>query len=86
MAWHVGIAHAGQNEILAPLMEAISSEILAATDVEDVNTKEVVAAAMKAHDGVITAIDARDPEAARRRMARDVHAHRRSLGAARSSA
>lgn len=74
--WHVAVAEASQNELFAAFMNAISREIRAATDVDGLNSEEVIDKALLAHDRIIEAIDARDVDAARRRMTRHVCAYR----------
>lgn len=74
--WHTRMAAASGNELLAAFMSAVAPEIREATDLSDFNSAEVVEAAQHAHETVIDAIRHRDPAAARRRMARHVHAYR----------
>jgi GntR family transcriptional regulator, transcriptional repressor for pyruvate dehydrogenase complex len=74
--WHTRIADCSHNELLSAFMSAISREIRDATDLEDFNSPDVIAAAQTIHDSIIEALLARDPEAARRRMGRHVHAYR----------
>jgi GntR family transcriptional regulator, transcriptional repressor for pyruvate dehydrogenase complex len=74
--WHTRIADCSHNELLSAFMSAISREIRDATDLENFNSPDVIAAAQKVHDSIIEALLARDPEAARRRMRRHVHAYR----------
>lgn len=74
--WHIQMADASGNELLATFMQAIALEIRAATDLEDFNSADVLEAAQHAHETIIEAIRRRDPEAARRRMQRHVHAYR----------
>lgn len=77
--WHVAIAEASQNELLAAFMKGISREIRLATDLDSLNSDQVVGEALRAHDRVIDAIKARDPDAARRRMQRHVCAFSESF-------
>jgi DNA-binding FadR family transcriptional regulator len=75
VAWHVGVAAAGHNELLSGFMLAISRAIHAATDDQafmDVATRRATVAA---HRAITAAIRDRDPAAAARRMKRHVHAY-----------
>lgn len=74
VAWHVAVATAGHNEILAGIMIALSRAILASTDDADLVDDAVRAATVAAHRAITRAVRDRDPEAASRRMARHVHA------------
>jgi DNA-binding FadR family transcriptional regulator len=73
--WHVAIARMSQNELLAGFMEAIASGVLAGTDIADFNSNEVRRAALRAHGRIQQAIRDQDPDAARRRMVRHLHAY-----------
>lgn len=77
--WHVTVAEASQNELMVAFMRAISKEIRAATDIGDLNTDQGMELALQAHDRIMDAIEAGDPEAARRRMQRHVHAFRETV-------
>lgn len=73
--WHIAVARASHNELLAGLMTGLSLAIRAATDDEsfiDVNVRET---AVHAHEGVMRAIRERDGDAAFRRMTRHVHSY-----------
>lgn len=74
--WHLAIAEASRNELLAAFMEAISTEIRAATDLAGLNSTEIIDEALRAHDRILEAIADHEPEAARRRMKRHVCAYR----------
>lgn len=71
--WHVAVARASHNELLAAFMQAISRAIFAATDVRDFVDEQVRATAIRAHRSVTAAITQRDAAAAQRRMLRHVH-------------
>ncbi len=72
VAWHMAVADASHNELLASLMHALSKAVLRQTGGEHMNTTEVRASAVRAHAHVIEAIRAGDVQAARHRMARHV--------------
>jgi GntR family transcriptional regulator, transcriptional repressor for pyruvate dehydrogenase complex len=72
VAWHVAVARASGNELLAAFMSAISRAIHASTDDADFNSLEVRRIALRAHERVTEAIAAGDAPSARRRMARHV--------------
>ena len=73
--WHVAVATASRNEILAGVMIAMSRAIYTATNTEGFVTDEVRSIAQRAHKSVTRAIRERDPEAAARRMTRHIHGH-----------
>lgn len=75
VAWHTAVADASGNDLLSAFMRAISGAVLRQTDDRDVNTLEVRRTAVRAHSRVTAAVRDRDPEAARRRMARHVHGY-----------
>ncbi len=72
--WHVAVAEASHNELLAAFMHAISNAVLRQSGGEHFNTPEIKMSAIHAHDLVMQAIRAGDAAAARRRMGRHVHA------------
>ena len=74
--WHLAVADATHNEVLIAIMSALGDAIHDGTDIEHFNSLRVRRAAIAAHDNVVAAIRDRDPEAARRRMHRHVHAFR----------
>jgi GntR family transcriptional regulator, transcriptional repressor for pyruvate dehydrogenase complex len=73
--WHVAVAVAGQNELLTGFMRALSRAIYAATDNQGFVDDDVRQTTLRAHRTVTKAIQAKDPEAARRRMSRHVHSY-----------
>ena len=82
LAWHIAVADGSHNELLAALMHALSKMVLRQTGGDQFNTPEVRAAVVRAHDLVTKAIEAGDSAAARRRMARHLHAFATALLAA----
>ena len=74
--WHLAVVDATHNELLIAVMSALGDAIHDGTDIEDFNSLKVRRAAIEAHDGVVAAIRDPDPDAARRRMHRHVHAFR----------
>jgi len=79
--WHLEIARASGNELLAAFMLAIGQAVRAATDIQDFNSDAVRTAALKAHRRVLKASAAQDPAAARLAMHRHVHAYREQVQA-----
>ena len=75
LEWHLAVARASQNELLAAFMAAISDALHAGTDLENFNSDEVRAAVIRAHRRVTDAIRGGDADAAARRMARHVGAY-----------
>jgi GntR family transcriptional regulator, transcriptional repressor for pyruvate dehydrogenase complex len=66
--WHVQVVRASHNELLIAFTSAMSQSVYAATDLEGFNSVEV-------RQRVIDAIEARDGDAAARRMGRHVAAY-----------
>lgn len=75
LEWHLAVARASQNELLAAFMAAISDALHAGTDLENFNSDQVRTAVIRAHRRVTDAIRDRDAEAAARRMGRHVSAY-----------
>lgn len=73
--WHIAVARASHNELLAGLMTGLSLAIRAATDDESFVDMGVRATAVHAHEGVMRAIREQDGDAAFRRMTRHVHSY-----------
>jgi GntR family transcriptional regulator, transcriptional repressor for pyruvate dehydrogenase complex len=79
--WHVEVARAGGNELLAGLVVGLTRTIRDQVDTTllDVSRRE---SAEHAHEQVMQAIRAGDGDAAARRMARHVHAHTEAVRSA----
>lgn len=77
--WHVGVAQASHNELLAGLMIALSRAIFAATENERYADIEVRRITARAHRSVTEAIRQRDPETALRRMTRHIHTYAETI-------
>jgi GntR family transcriptional regulator, transcriptional repressor for pyruvate dehydrogenase complex len=73
--WHVAVAAAGHNELLTGFMLALSRSIYASTDNQGFVDDEVRRTTLRAHRSVTKAIQAKEPEAASRRMSRHVHSY-----------
>ncbi len=73
--WHVAVAVAGHNELLTGFMLALSRGIYASTDNQGFVDDDVRLTTLRAHRAVTKAIQAEDPDAARRRMSRHVHSY-----------
>lgn len=73
--WHLSVVQAGHNELLIAFVSAFARPIYDATTLEDFNSRSIREAVVLAHQRVMDAIAARDPEAAGRRMARHVGAY-----------
>ena len=73
--WHVAVAVAGHNELLTGFMRALSRAIYASTDNQGFVDDDVRQTTLRAHRAVTKAIQAKDPDAARRRMSRHVHSY-----------
>ena len=73
--WHVQIVRASHNELLIAFIAAVSQSVYSTTDLEGFNSIEVRNAVIRAHRRVMDAIEARDGDAAARRMERHVSAY-----------
>jgi GntR family transcriptional regulator, transcriptional repressor for pyruvate dehydrogenase complex len=73
--WHVAVAAASHNELLAGFMLALSRSIYAATDTQGFVDDDVRRTTLRAHRTVTKAIQTQDPDAAWRRMKRHVHSY-----------
>jgi DNA-binding FadR family transcriptional regulator len=73
--WHVGVAVAGHNELLAGFMLALSRSIYEATDTEGFVDADVRRTTLRAHRTVTAAIRDQDSDAAFRRMRRHIHSY-----------
>lgn len=79
VAWHLAVADACGNDLVAAFMRAVSGAVRHQTDDAEFNTAEVRRTAVRAHHRITEAIRAGDPEAARRRMARHVDGYAEAL-------
>ncbi len=73
--WHVQVVRASHNELLIAFIAAIAHSVFIATDLDGFNSIEVRNAVILAHRRVMDAIEARDGDAAERRMGRHVGAY-----------
>lgn len=73
--WHLGVVRASRNELLIAFITAIAQSVYAATDIQGFNVVDVRHAVLVAHQKVMDAIEARDGDAAWRRMGRHVGAY-----------
>ena len=73
--WHVQVVRASHNELLIAFISAVSQSVYLATDLEGFNSVTVRNAVIRAHRRVMDAIEARDGDAAERRMGRHVAAY-----------
>jgi GntR family transcriptional regulator, transcriptional repressor for pyruvate dehydrogenase complex len=77
--WHLAVVDATHNELLIAIMSALGDAIHDGTDIEQFVSLKVRRAAIADHEAVVAAIRDQDPEAARRRMHRHVHAFREQV-------
>lgn len=77
--WHLAVAGASHNELMAGFMLALSRAMYAGTDNSGFVDDEVRATTVKAHRTITRAIRDQDPDAAVRRMARHVHSYAEAL-------
>ena len=73
--WHVQVVRASHNELLIAFISAVSPSVYAATDLDGFNSIDVRNAVIRSHRRVMDAIEARDGDAAARRMDRHVAAY-----------
>ncbi len=74
--WHLAVVAASHNELLIAVMSALADAVRTGTDIADFNSEHVRRATLAAHDRVVDAIRAGDPDAAFRRMHRHLHSFR----------
>lgn len=72
--WHIAVADASGNEILASVMTAISTNIRSAISAEEYRSVEHMREAQHLHEGIFNAIREQDSDAAYRRMHRHLTA------------
>jgi DNA-binding FadR family transcriptional regulator len=72
--WHCAIAAASHNELLRAFMVGLSDLIYKASAIENFATEDVRRVVLRAHRRILEAIEAKDAETARRRMARHLAA------------
>jgi GntR family transcriptional repressor for pyruvate dehydrogenase complex len=77
--WHLGVAVASHNELLAGLMTALSRAIYTSTENDRFVDHEVRRETARAHRSITAAIRAQDPDAAVRRMERHVYAYAKAV-------
>lgn len=68
LQWHSAVVRASRNELLIAFFDAIAQSIHAATESHNLNSAAVRRDVVRVHGRVLAAIEARDPEAAFRRM------------------
>jgi DNA-binding FadR family transcriptional regulator len=73
--WHVAVATATHNELIAAFMTALSRAIYTSTENQDFIDAEVRRVTARAHNSITQAIEKGDPAAAGRRMSRHVHTY-----------
>lgn len=74
--WHNFVAEVSRNDLLAALLYAMNSGVVAVTSEEVYDRADIREIVHRAHGRVIEAIAAKDGDAARRRMGRHVQATR----------
>jgi DNA-binding FadR family transcriptional regulator len=77
--WHLGVAVASHNELLAGLMTALSRAIYTSTENDRFVNQEVRRETAKAHRSITAAIRTQDSDAAVRRMERHVYAYAQAV-------
>lgn len=73
LAWHIAVADASHNQLLAAFMHAVSKAVLMQTDSAEFNSARVRQTAVRAHKRVTEAIRDGNPALAHRRMTTHVH-------------
>ncbi|MGF6935468.1 GntR family transcriptional repressor for pyruvate dehydrogenase complex [Paraburkholderia sp. UCT70] len=77
--WHLAVAAASNNELLATFMESMADACLRASVIEDHGSEALRGGMLRAHRGILEAIEAQDSEKAFRRMARHINAYASTL-------
>ena len=77
--WHLAVAIASHNELLAGLMTALSRAIYTSTENERFVDEKVRRDTVKAHRSITKAVRAQDADAAVRRMTRHVYAYAQAV-------
>jgi GntR family transcriptional regulator, transcriptional repressor for pyruvate dehydrogenase complex len=77
--WHLGVATASHNELLAGLMLALSRAIYSSTENDRFVDDKVRRETARAHQSITKAIRAQDADAAVRRMERHVYAYAKAV-------
>jgi DNA-binding FadR family transcriptional regulator len=80
LAWHYAVATASHNELLVAFLASIANAIGAESAAHEESFEarsfaEIRAAVVRAHRGITEAIEARQPDAAKRRMERHLSAY-----------
>jgi DNA-binding FadR family transcriptional regulator len=73
--WHVAVVLAAHNELLSAFVGAFAQTVYQATDLHELSPPEIRHTVAQAHEAVMAAIEAGDPDAAWRRMSRHVGAY-----------
>lgn len=79
--WHVAVVAASHNEIMHVIVGSLTRAIVQATDISEFNTERTMAETLTAHDRILAAVRAEDPDRARTAMARHVHGYHDSVAA-----
>jgi len=73
--WHVSVVLAAHNELLSAFIGAFAQTVYQSTDLQEFSPPDIRATVARAHQAVMDAIEAGDPDAAWRRMSRHVGAY-----------
>jgi DNA-binding FadR family transcriptional regulator len=73
--WHVAVVLAAHNELLSAFVGAFAQTVYQATDLHELSPPPIRRKVAQAHEAVMAAIEAGDPDAAWRRMSRHVGAY-----------
>jgi GntR family transcriptional repressor for pyruvate dehydrogenase complex len=73
--WHVAVVLAAHNELLSAFVGAFAQTVYQATDLHELSPPAIRGTVAQAHEAVMAAIEAGDPDAAQRRMSRHVGAY-----------
>lgn len=80
--WHSALAAASHNDLLRAFAASISALMLDVSSIENFASYEVRQLVSTAHRRILQAIEAQDPDVARRRAERDIDAYAQRLAAA----
>jgi GntR family transcriptional repressor for pyruvate dehydrogenase complex len=74
--WHIAVFTASHNEIMQIVLDSLSRAVYKATDNTDFNNERTMAETIFAHDRILAAIRAGNPQKAAAAMSKHVHGYR----------
>ena len=74
--WHLAVGAASHNEIIEAIVNSLSRVILRSTEIEELNSAKTMEDTLNAHDHILAAIRAGNPDRAAAAMSKHVHTYR----------